>query len=608
MQPSPTGPIPRGVLLRDPDRSGPVPSPDGTLLFYAALHEGALTVWVQELAGLDASGPARPVTATRHGIAEFTACTDRRLVYTENTSDGDACRLYVLDLDTGTARLVVSGGEVRIVGYSPSCDPERLLLTHRCGEQGPHDVWALDLATGQMAEVASNPGHDGGPLFGTWLVDPALRVFGGVSSTPDGGTVIHRRTGPDGPYEPLIHIPGEHLDPSAALQLAWDEALFTTTSLGAATLRLVRIDTVTGDLTVISGDPDADVVDVWWDPASLRPVVAAYGPGQPELCVLDPTWATDVEALQELVGAGVALRLVSADSLGTLLLIEATAPDAPARYYLYNAKTGQGRYLFCDRDTLAGYRLAPTMPVSITGDGWELRCHLTRPVEAPDGPLPAVLQIHNGHRTRDHWRFDPETQWLASRGYAVIAAHIPAQPLGHDTVDAVAELTHILIAHFAAESVIDPDRVGLYGGSRDGYAAFCGAAGEQGFRCVVSACSPAHITAMLTIQLRTDQNEADWTRRRAQLAHTGRTGALMLMAEGINLPGAIVQLDALAADLRRDGVPVHLIDFGSEGRGLVVLCHTRATFLTVTEAIFAAYLGGIYEPATAARPARPLQE
>jgi dipeptidyl aminopeptidase/acylaminoacyl peptidase len=612
-EPPPSGPpIPRRVLFSDPDRVNPVLSPEGTLLVYAAPYEGALNVWVQVLDGLDADGPARPVTATRHGIAEFVVCTERRLVYTEDTGDGEAWRLYVLDLETGASRLVIPGGdgEVHILSYNPSCSPDQLLLTLRRDDRSPHDVWELDLDTGEMTEVAPNPGHDDGPLFDTWLVDPTLHVLGGVSCAPDGGAVIHRRTGPDGhgPYQPLIHIPGEDLDPSAAIQLTWDDALFTITSLGAQTLRLVRIDTVTGDLTVISGDSDADVVDVWWDPASLRPVVAAYGPGQPELRVMDPTWAADVEALKEHTDAAADLRLVSADSLGALLLIEATAPDAPARYYLYSAKAGQGRYLFCDREALAGYRLAPTTLVNIpTGDGWELRCHLTRPLDAPDGPLPAVLQIHNGHQTRGDWRYHPETQWLASLGYAVITAHTAPQPLGHDAFDAVADLAHGLVAHLAADAVVDPDRIGLYGASDDGYAALCGAASGPVFRCAVSACGPDDLTAMLTTRPGAHQIDADWARRTAQLTYADRN-APMLIAEGISLPHANSQLDALAADLTRDEIPHRLIDFGGEGRGMV-LRHTRETFFTAVEAVFAAYLGGTCEPtATTACPARPLQE
>ena len=38
----------------------------------------------------------------------------------------------------------------------------------------------------------------------------------------------------------------------------------------------------------------------------------------------------------------------------------------------------------------------------------------------PSTKLPLVLMVHGGPWGRDTWGFDPDAQWLANRGYAVL--------------------------------------------------------------------------------------------------------------------------------------------------------------------------------------------
>ena len=70
-------------------------------------------------------------------------------------------------------------------------------------------------------------------------------------------------------------------------------------------------------------------------------------------------------------------------------------------------------------------------PVEIKArDGLDARRLLTLPAGSdpdgdgkPDAPLPMVLNVHGGPWARDSWGFDPEHQWLANRGYAVLAVN-----------------------------------------------------------------------------------------------------------------------------------------------------------------------------------------
>lgn len=610
--------IPRRVLFSNPDRINPVLSPDGITLAYAAPHEGVMNVWTRPV---DGSAPARPVTADRgRGITEFTLCAGDRLVYAQDTDGDESWRLYVLDLASGQSRLVTPerGVQARVLAYRPDEHPDRMLVAVNADHPGLHDVYELHLPTGKLTLIEENPGHDGSPPFTFWLADTDLNIRGGAVPTPDGGLVVHIRDDTDGPYRPLINLPGDDLGPNTDLTFTRDgSALIMVTSFDAPATRLARIDPVSAQITTIASDPRYDLTDVWWNASTLEPVVAIYAPDRAHYDVLDPAFTDDVERLTELDDGDV--TIVDSACAGRLLLAAITAPHRPIRYYLYDRDTGEARFLFPHREALTAYRLASMEPFQCTArDGLDLHGYLTLPVDAPDGPLPAVVLVHGGPWDRDYWRFHPEVQLLADRGYAVIQvnyrgssgygkAHMNAgngqwgRAMQDDLIDAV--------DYLARQGVIDAGRVGIYGASYGGYAALCGAAfhGEV-FRCAASACGPTDVATLITslppyalpmialyhARVGHPEHDADRLREVSPLAHAAGIGTPLLIAQGAQDPRVPqAQADELVAALPH-GVAHRYLLFKDEGHGLVMPAN-RETFYAALEKFFATHLGGACE-------------
>lgn len=621
--------IPRAVLFGDPDRSEPMLSPDGTLLAYAAPYEGVPNIFIEPV---DGSAPARPVTADRgRGITHFMLCAGR-LVYAQDTGGDENWRLYVVDLPDGEPRLVTPkrGVKARKLAYHPSSRPDQMLVGLNSEAPALVDAYELDLPTGNLTAVEPNPGHDGGPLFFGWLADQDLRVRGGLAPTGDGGVVVHVRDGADGPYRPLITVPGEDFEPLSQISLARDgSALYMVTSLGAPTKRLARIDMASGNITTVAGDPEFDVVEVWLDADTHEPVVAAYAPDRIRYEVLDPAFAADLHRLTALDDGDVRLTrpvpsgpLSRPSMVGRRVLAQTTAPDAPIRYHLDDRETKESRYLFPESDSLACCRLAPTEPICFTArDGREIHGYLTLPVGAPDEPLPAVVRVHGGPWVRDYWELNRGVQLLASRGYAVVQVnyrgsggynkdHLNAgdgewgRAMQHDLLDGVRHLVH--------EGVIDPARVAISGGSYGGYAALCGAAlpDNQGvFCCAVSICGPSDLgTFISTIPeyakaalpfwyRRVGHPETDAERLRAvsPLTYAADIGIPVLIAQGANDPRVPqAQSDQLVAALQRNGIDHEYLVFPDEGHGLE-WAHNRYAWWAAVEKFLASRLRGGYE-------------
>jgi dipeptidyl aminopeptidase/acylaminoacyl peptidase len=116
-------------------------------------------------------------------------------------------------------------------------------------------------------------------------------------------------------------------------------------------------------------------------------------------------------------------------------------------------------------------------------DGLTIRGYWTRPVDAPDGPLPTIVLPHGGPWARDLWGWDAEAQFLASRGFAVFQPNFRGSTgYGHAFTEAgygewgLAMQDDITdgVRWLIDRGMADPERIGIFGMSYGGYAALQG--------------------------------------------------------------------------------------------------------------------------------------
>lgn len=170
------------------------------------------------------------------------------------------------------------------------------------------------------------------------------------------------------------------------------------------------------------------------------------------------------------------------------ILVLSTASDEPGRYHLLDLKRGTLAEVYRPAPWLKGARLARTEVVEITArDGLRLPSLLTLPPGATrERPLPFVLLVHGGPwNVRDSPDYNPEVQFYATRGYAVLQVnfrgsagygrrHVElarrqfAGTMQQDLDDAV--------DWAVAQGIADPAKLILAGGSYGGYATLIGLA------------------------------------------------------------------------------------------------------------------------------------
>jgi dipeptidyl aminopeptidase/acylaminoacyl peptidase len=81
----------------------------------------------------------------------------------------------------------------------------------------------------------------------------------------------------------------------------------------------------------------------------------------------------------------------------------------------------KGHFLFDHQPLYNSYTLASMQPISFQArDGLIIHGYLTLPCTYENKKIPLVLRVHGGPWERTDWGLNPEVQWLASRGYAVL--------------------------------------------------------------------------------------------------------------------------------------------------------------------------------------------
>jgi dipeptidyl aminopeptidase/acylaminoacyl peptidase len=601
--------IPRDVLFGNPERMAPMLSPDGKRLGYIAPRDGVLNVWIGPS---DDPSAARPVTHDRgRGVRTFTFChDDRTLAYLQDTDGNEDWRLYLMDLETGEATLATpQSGVTAIVLEHNRWHPTTMLVGLNADNPALHDVYRLDLLTRELTKVETNPGYAG------WLIDPDLRVRGGMAMTDDGGAVIYLR-GPDGADEPWREINPDDVATTDVVGFSRDGAsvlILSSEDVNAA--RLIRVELASGTQTVLAEDPEYDVAGVALHPETLEPQAVTFIKDRKEWSYLDDEFGAEVDHIRQRLPGEVGISRPIRDD--NIWLVHDVRSDGPVRYYAYDRASGDMTFLFSHQPALEHYQLAEMEPFSFTArDGLTIHGYLTFPSGTNRASLPAVLNVHGGPWVRDTWGYDAEAQWFANRGYVCVQVNFRGsagygktfgnagnkqwgRAMHTDLLDAVDYLVD--------REFISRERVGIYGGSYGGYAALVGAAfTPDAFTCAVDIVGPSNLLTLLASvpeywkpqiafmhsRVGNPETESDMLWDRSPLSKVDQIRIPVLVAQGKNDPRVkVAEAEQIVAALADKGLDHDYLLFDDEGHGLAKP-ENRERFYAVAEAFLAEHLGG----------------
>ncbi len=168
----------------------------------------------------------------------------------------------------------------------------------------------------------------------------------------------------------------------------------------------------------------------------------------------------------------------------------------PGNYYLLDYPTRHLQWLFSKNPAINPEQMAAMKPVQMPSrDGRILHGYLTLP-KGKRQNLPLILKPHNGPFMRDKWGFDPEVQFLANRGYAVLQVNYRGSTgygkeffmaafgeIGKNMQNDITDAVRWAIS----EKIADPQRIAIYGEGFGAYLAMTGLVSTpELFQCAVA--------------------------------------------------------------------------------------------------------------------------
>lgn len=615
--------IPRDVLFGNPDKAAVRISPDGKHLSWIAPVNGVLNVWVAPVNDLEAG---KPITNdTKRGIRSYAwTFNSQNLVYLQDEGGDENWHIHSVDIDTKKAIDLTPFKEVAatIENASPKF-PDELLIGINDRDPQLHDTYRVNVKTGNRELVLKNPG------FAQVVSDDDFHIRFAMKMNPkDGSTEVFQ---PDekGEWKPFDNIPME--DSLTTSPVDFDksgQAVYLLDSRGRDTAALVKLDPKSKATEVIASNEKADISDVMIHPITkvIEAVATTYE--RTEWQFFDKGIEEDFKALEKLADGEIGVTSRTLDDRHWIASI--IPDDGPVRYYLFDRKTKEAKFLFTNRADLEKVKLSKMHPVVIKArDGLNLVSYLTLPPGENDGkgitpskPLPMVLDVHGGPWARDDWGLNPTHQWLANRGYAVLSVnfrgstgfgkkfinagnHEWAAKMHDDLLDAV---------KWAVDNkVADPKKIAIMGGSYGGYATLVGLTFTPDvFACGVDIVGPSNIVTLLNTvppywvpQLRmfidrvgdhTTEEGRKFLESRSPLTHVGNIKRPLLIGQGANDPRVKqAEADQIVQAMKSKKIPVTYVLYPDEGHGFARPAN-RLSFNAITEAFLAEHLGGRYEP------------
>ena len=154
----------------------------------------------------------------------------------------------------------------------------------------------------------------------------------------------------------------------------------------------------------------------------------------------------------------------------------------PGRYLLLDVASLKAEEIIGRRPWIKPQEMAETKAFHIqASDGTWIHGYVTLPRQAQPAPAPLVVLPHGGpHGVRDHWRFEPEVQLLASEGFTVLQVNYRGsggyglryqeagyRHWGDRIIQDIADATRYAVR----KGYADPKRICIYGASFGAYAA-----------------------------------------------------------------------------------------------------------------------------------------
>ncbi len=467
--------IPLEDFFKNPEKARYQISPDGKYFSFMAPFEKRMNIFVQEIGTATA---VRLTSAKDRDISSYFWKNPSRIVYLKDTGGDENFKLYGVNIDGSNLQCFTDFPKVRTEVLDDLYDfPDEMIIGMNKRNPEVFDPYRLNIVTGKMTQLAENPGNIQG-----WIVDHDGKLRAATAIVDGVNTQILYREKESDKFKPVLTTNfKESLSP---IMFTFDNKnMFATSNLGRDKSAVVIFDIANGkEIQTLYENKDYDVNDVTWSRVKKALVCANFESWKQERYYFDDESKQFFEKIQKHLG-NFSFNITSLTKAEDKFMIRAYSDRSMGGYYVYDRAKDSLQKVADISPWLNEDELAEMIPIEYTArDSVKIQGYLTLPagytIETAKN-LPVVVNPHGGPWARDGWYFNPEIQFLANRGYAVLQMNFRGstgygrnfweksfKQWGRTMQDDVTDGTQWLIA----KGIADSKKIAIYGGSYGGYA------------------------------------------------------------------------------------------------------------------------------------------
>ncbi len=576
--------IPLRDFFKNPEKTGFQVSPDGKYISYLSPWEDRLNVFVQKLGDKEA---IRVTSAKERDVAGYFWKGNDRIVFLQDSGGDENYKLYSVDRNGKNTKLFTPPDKVRagIVDDLEDIDDEMLISLNQRDPKA-FDVYRLNLATGEMKIVAENPGN-----IMSWITDHDGKLRAAVASDGVNNVLLYR----DNESEQFREVLNTNFrNDVTPLFFTFDNKfIYALSNLNRDKSAVVKFDIANGqEIEVLYENPDVDVSGLSYSKKRKVLTSISYVKDKRELKFLDDKAENRYTTLKNKLGI-YEVVITGMNKNEDKFLVRTYSDRSLGAYYFYDEAKNDFYKITDVSPWINEDEMCDMKPVQYTSrDGLTINGYLTLPRDVEAKNLPVVINPHGGPWHRDSWGYNPEIQFLANRGYAVLQMNFRGSTgygkkfweasfkqwglkMQDDISDGVKWLINTGIA--------DPKRVAIYGGSYGGYATLAGVTFTPDlYACAVDYVGVSNMfTFLKTIppywepfrkmmyeMVGDPEKDSALFTQVSPVFHTDKIKAPLFVAQGKNDPRVNVnESDQMVEAMRNRGLEVEYMVKDNEGHG-----------------------------------------
>ena len=576
--------IPLKDFFKNPEKTAYKISPDGKYFSYLGPYKSRLNVFIQEI-GADSA--IQITWETERDIAGYLWANNKRILYLKDKGGDENFHLYGVNID-GTNLVSLTefeGVRTQIIDELEN-QPEEVIIGLNKRNPQVFDPYRLNIITGEITLLAENPGNIVG-----WMTDHEGKLR--VAFTADGvnTSILYRNTEEEAFNVVLTTNYKESLNP-----MFFDfenKNVYALSNLNRDKLELVLYDLPGAkEIEVIYKNDEVDLGGVSYSKKRKVLTTAGYVTDKIHRHFFDEQTKKLYTRLEKDLGA-YEIYLGETNKEEDKFIVRTYSDRSRGAYYFYDMTADKLEKINDVSPWLKEDDLATMKPIQYQSrDGLTLHGYLTLPKGYEPKNLPVVINPHGGPWARDYWGFNPEVQFLANQGYAVLQMNFRGstgygkkfweasfREWGGKMQDDVTDGVKWLIN----EGIANKDRVAIYGGSYGGYATLAGLA----FTPDVYACGVDYVgvsnlfTFLKTIppywkpmldmmydMVGNPEKDSLLFVERSPVLNADKITAPLFVAQGKNDPRVnIDESDQMVEAMRNRGIEVEYMVKDNEGHG-----------------------------------------